>query len=100
MVLIFVDRADALTIDQKKFQWLPIVGSLEHLSPTPKTFSAGVNGWPNTKATLIPRIDDHSVEQEGLASSILACYANNANRFIDSGKKLASLFANQVLLAR
>lgn len=100
MVLIFVDRADALTIDQKKFQWLPIMGSLEHFSPTPKTFSARINGRSNTKATLIPRINDHSVEQEWLTSSILACYANNANRFIDSWEKLASFFANQVLLAR
>lgn len=88
MVFVFVKRANALAINQDNLQRLTLVDSLQQLCPAPQAFRARLNCGPDTKAPLLTRIDDDPVEQERLASAILAGDANDANGLFYARQKL------------
>ena len=56
----------------------------DQLSPAPETFRAGINRGSHAKSTLVTRIDNDSIEQERLSSTVLARDADYTDWLIDS----------------
>jgi hypothetical protein len=71
VVFILVEGTYALAVDQKDLQLLPIMICLQGLAPDPKAFSAGIDGRPYPE-TFISLVDNDSIEQERLSSSVLS----------------------------
>lgn len=96
MILIFVQGSDALAIDNDHINFLSLGrGALDRSSPTPKTFSAGVDGGPNAKAATL--IQKHSIEQVGFSCSVQASDRDYSEWFLDLAEEISTVWMNFVL---
>lgn len=91
MVFVLVKGTDALTVNEKDLKLLPLPLSLEGLAPEPEALRAGVDCGPDTKAH-VASVDDHSVEEERLARSVLAGDSDHPHLFLDATEKVLGLF--------
>lgn len=82
MVFIFIEGANALSINHYNLEGLALVGRLQELCPAPETLGAGVDRWSHAKATH-PRIYDHSIEQEGFAGPVLSGHSNDTDSLVN-----------------
>ena len=99
VVLVFVERPNALAIDKHELHGLAILCRFKELGPAPEALSARIDSWAYTETTFISCVDDYAVEKERFTGTVLARHANNANGLIYATKEFASLFTYYILLA-
>ena len=69
---------------------------LKELCPAPESFRTRIYSGANTKSTLISSIDDHSIEKERLASSILSSHTYDTDRLLYSLKKFSCFITHDI----
>ena len=62
MVLVFIERTNALTVDKQYFERLALIHGVQELSPAPQALGARVDCRTYAEATLLTRVDNDPVE--------------------------------------
>lgn len=96
MVLILVSGAHAFTVYHQYLHLLAIMLALKALTPHPQALRARVDRRPYSEAAA-PLIKNDPIEQERLASPVLAGDGDDANLVFDALQEPSCLFADNVL---
>jgi hypothetical protein len=77
VVHVLVKGTDAFAVHDENSELLAIVLAFDGLAPDPEAFGAGIDCRSYSEARAL-FIKDDSVEQEGLASPVLACHCDDS----------------------
>lgn len=95
MVYVFIEGANAFAVDHEGAQGFVIVSCLDGLAPNPEAFGTRVDRGANSEA-VVSLVENHSVEQETFASSVLASHGDDTNLALNGPQKSFCLFADHV----
>jgi hypothetical protein len=83
MVLVFVERTDAFAIHYETFEGgALLVCHLQRLGPYPQALGARIDCWAHAESSVLPLVEQYSVQEEGLACAVLASDCNHSDAFV------------------
>ena len=92
MVHIFVKCSYTLTINYQHLHVFPAILLFDGFWPNPKTFSAWIDRWADSKA-LISLVQDNTVQQERFTGSVLSSNRDYTHFIFDAAQELFGLLA-------
>lgn len=92
---IFVHSPDSFSVNDDDVDRLTISGlPLERSAPDPQPFGAGVDGGAHSEA--IGSVQEHSIEEIGLARAVEPSHGNNADRALEGAQEVYSFILKDV----